>query len=68
MYKNDGIFHGLQTPNEAFFYWNPELLGLGRQIGLINSGAFGVFSAELYWGGYIALFCKYIVFFSKGNG
>ena len=39
--------HGLRTPNEAFFHWNPELLGLGRQIGQINSGAFGVFSAEL---------------------
>ena len=34
-------------PNEAFFHWNSELLGLGRQIGQINSGAFGVFSAEL---------------------
>ena len=31
----------------SLFYWNPELLGLGRQIGQINSGAFGVFSAEL---------------------
>ena len=39
--------HELRTPNEAFFHWNPELLGLGRQIGQINSGAFGVFSAEL---------------------
>ena len=37
--------HGLRTPNEAFFHWNPELLG--RQIGQINSGAFGVFLAEL---------------------
>jgi hypothetical protein len=37
----------LQTPNEAFFHWNPELLGLGRQIRQINSGAFGVFWAEL---------------------
>ena len=27
-------------PNEAFFYWNPELLSLGRQIGQINYGAF----------------------------
>ena len=35
--------HELQTPNEAFFHWNPELLG--RQIGEITSGAFGVFSA-----------------------
>ena len=34
-------------PNEAFFHWNPELLGLGRQIGRINSGAFGVFLAKL---------------------
>ena len=32
---------GLRTSNEAFFHWNPELLGLGRQIGQINSGAFG---------------------------
>ena len=38
---------GLQTPNEALFHWNPELLGLGRQIGWINSWAFGVFSAKL---------------------
>ena len=39
--------HGLQTPNEAFFYWNPELLSLGKQIGQIKSGAFGVLSAKL---------------------
>ena len=39
--------HGLRTPNEAFFHWNLELLGLGSQIGQINSWAFGVFSAEL---------------------
>ena len=42
-----GQKHGLQMPNEAFFHWNPELLGLGRQIGQINSGAFEVFSAKL---------------------
>jgi hypothetical protein len=36
-----------RTPNEAFFHWNPELLELGREIGQINSGAFGVFSAKL---------------------
>ena len=43
--------HGLWTPNEAFFHWSPELLGLGRQIGQINSGVFGVFSAKLsaFW-------------------
>ena len=40
--------HGLRTPNEAVFHWNPELLGLGRKIGQINSGAFGVFSAECF--------------------
>ena len=34
-------------PIKPFFHWNPELLGLGRQIGQINSGAFGVFLAEL---------------------
>jgi hypothetical protein len=39
--------HGLQTPNEAFFHWNPKLLGLSRQIGQINFGVFSVFSAEL---------------------
>ena len=39
--------HGLWTPNQAFIHLNPELLGLGRQIGHINSGALGVFSAEL---------------------
>ena len=39
-------YHGLWTPNGAFFHWNQELLGLGRRIGQINSGAFGVFSAK----------------------
>ena len=39
--------HGLRRPNKAFFYWNLELLGLGRKIGQLNSGAFGVFSSEL---------------------
>ena len=24
--------HGLRMPNDAFFHWNPKLLGLGRQI------------------------------------
>ena len=42
-----GFSHGLRMPNEAFFHYNPELLGLGRQFGQINFGAFGVFSAEL---------------------
>jgi hypothetical protein len=32
---------------EAFFHRNPKLLGLGRQFGQINIGAFGVFSADL---------------------
>ena len=40
------------TQREFFFFKNPKLLGLGRQIGLINFGVFGVFSAELS-----ALFC-----------
>ena len=30
----------------SLFQWNPELLG--RQIGQINSGAFGVFSAQIW--------------------
>ena len=33
--------HGLRTHNEAFFHWNPELLGLCRQIVQINSVVFG---------------------------
>ena len=41
------VEHGLRTPNEAFFHRNPELLGLGRQIGQINAGAFRVLSPEL---------------------
>ena len=41
------ICHGLRTPNEAFFHWNPELLGLSWQIMQINSGAFQVFSSKL---------------------
>ena len=44
-FKFDWI-HGLRTPNEAFFHWNPERLGLHRQIGQINSGEFGIFSAK----------------------
>ena len=39
--------YGLRMPNEAFFHWNSKVLGLGRQIGQINFGAFGVFSAKL---------------------
>ena len=35
------------TDNKAFYHRNLELLGLGKQIGQINSGAFGVFSAKL---------------------
>ena len=41
------LYHGLRMPNEASFHWNPEFLGLGRQIEQINYRAFGVFSAEL---------------------
>ena len=39
--------HGLRMPNEAFFHWNPKVLGLGRQIGQINFGAFGIFLIKL---------------------
>ena len=35
------------TMNDAFFLWNPEFLGLSRQIGQINLGSFRVFSADL---------------------
>ena len=41
------LSYGIRTPDEAFFQRYPKLLALGRQIGLINSGAFGVFSVEL---------------------
>ena len=40
-------YHGLRTPNKAFFYRNPKLLGLGRQIGQINFGAFRAFGVFL---------------------
>ena len=43
LFWNISIRHGLQTPNEAFFHWNPKLLGVGRQNGQINSWTFGVF-------------------------
>ena len=33
--------HGLLTPRESFFFKNPKLLGLDRQIGLINLGHLG---------------------------
>ena len=46
-YLCNSCIHGLRMPNEAFFHWNPELLGWGRQIGQINSEALGVFSVEL---------------------
>jgi hypothetical protein len=46
--KREYLILGLQTPNEAFFHRNPELLGLDSQIRQINSGAFGVFWAELF--------------------
>ena len=41
------IYHGLRTPNEAFFHRNRKLLGSGRQFGQINFGACGLFSAKL---------------------
>ena len=32
--KSDShTMHRLRTPNEAFFHRNPEILGMGRQIG-----------------------------------
>ena len=34
-------------PLERAFLENPKILGLGRQIGPTNFGAFGVFSANL---------------------
>ena len=39
--------HGLRSHNEAFFHRDPKLLGLGRQLGQINFGAFGIFLADL---------------------
>ena len=35
------------TTDYRLFYWNPDLLGLDRQIGQINCGAFGVISAKV---------------------
>ena len=46
-----------ERPNEAFFHRNPKLLGLGRQFGQINFGAFGVFSANYqhpFWYSYLS--------------
>ena len=40
--------HGLRMPNKAFFQQNHKLLGLGRQFGQIDFGAFGVFSANYF--------------------
>ena len=37
--------HKLVMPNEAFFHRNPKLLGLGKQYGQINFGAFRVFQS-----------------------
>ena len=44
-HSNYGVIYGLRTLNEAF-HWTPEFLCLGRQIGQINFGAFGVFWAK----------------------
>ena len=42
------LVYGLRTPIKAFFPLKyPKFLGLGRQIGEMNFGTFGVFSAEL---------------------
>ena len=41
------VRHGLRTPDAAFFHRNLKILGLGRQIGQICFGAFGVFLADL---------------------
>ena len=38
--------HGLRTPNEAFFHWNPNFWAWA-EIGQINFGALWVFSAKL---------------------
>ena len=45
--RSHAIDHGLRTPNEAYFHQNRKILGLGRQFGQTNFGAFGVFSANL---------------------
>ena len=39
--------HGLWTPNEDFFLQNSNFVGLDRQFGQVNFGAFGVFLADL---------------------
>ena len=46
-YRQKVTAHGLRTPNEAYFYRNPKLLGLGRKFGQTNFGVFEVFSAKL---------------------
>ena len=39
--------HGLWTPNEAFFHWNPKPLDFSRQFGLIIFLALEAFSVDL---------------------
>ena len=41
------FYHGLRTPNEAFFHQNPTLFGLDRQFGQKMFRVFGVFSTNL---------------------
>ena len=36
-----------KRPMKPFFQRNSKLLGLGRQVGQINFGAFGIFSVDL---------------------
>ena len=46
------VNHGLRTLNEDFFHWNPELLGLSRQIGQINKfwGIWSIFGkTTVHW-------------------
>ena len=43
-FQTDPEYHGLRTPNEAFFHQNPKLQGLGKQCGKISLvGIWGIF-------------------------
>ena len=44
---DDGGEHELRKPRVSFFFKNPKLLGVGRQIGLKFFEAFEVFLAKL---------------------
>ena len=65
----NNVVYGLRTPNEAYFNWNPEVLGLCKQIGQIDYGAFGVTSVpkKRIPSAVVTHYCAWYSFFRGGR-